>query len=47
LLAELRSRSTEALRRALGELTAGEHTIVVETISLLERLGDVLNRTDR
>jgi DNA-binding MarR family transcriptional regulator len=47
LLAELRSRSTEALRRALGELTAGEHAIVVETISLLERLGDVLNRTDR
>ena len=47
LLAELRSRSTEALRSALGELTVAEHAIVVETISLLERLSDALNRTER
>lgn len=47
LLAELRSRSTEALRSALGELTVAEHEIVVATISMLERLSDVLNRSDR
>lgn len=47
LLAELRSRSTEALRNALGELSVGEHEIVAETISLLERLSDVLNRAER
>ena len=35
LLAELRSRSTEALRSALGELTVAGHEIVVDTISLL------------
>jgi DNA-binding MarR family transcriptional regulator len=47
LLAELRSRNTEALRSALGELTVAEHEIVVETISMLERLSDVLNRSER
>jgi DNA-binding MarR family transcriptional regulator len=47
LLAELRSRSTEALRSALGEFTVAEHAIVLETISLLERLSDALNRTER
>ena len=47
LLAELRSRSTEALRSALGELTVAEHEVVMDAISLLERLGDVLNRTER
>jgi DNA-binding MarR family transcriptional regulator len=47
LLAELRSRSTEALRNALGELSVGEHEIVAETISLLERLSEVLNRAER
>jgi len=47
LLAELRSRSTEALRSALGELTVAEHEIVPDAISLLERLSDLLNRTER
>jgi DNA-binding MarR family transcriptional regulator len=47
LLAELRSRSTDALRSALGELDGLDHESVTNTISLLERLSDVLNRTER
>jgi DNA-binding MarR family transcriptional regulator len=47
LLAELRSRSTDALRSALGELDGLDHQSVANTISLLERLSDVLNRTER
>jgi DNA-binding MarR family transcriptional regulator len=47
LLAELRSRSTEALRSALAELNINEHETVAETVSLLERLSDVLNRSER
>jgi DNA-binding MarR family transcriptional regulator len=47
LLAELRARSTEALRTALAELNAAERDVVVQTISVLERLSDLLNRTER
>src|ERR1035438_7059065 len=38
LLAELRARSTEALRTALAELNAAQRDVVVQTISVLERL---------
>jgi DNA-binding MarR family transcriptional regulator len=47
LLAELRARSTEALRAALAELNAAQRDVVVQTISVLERLSDLLNRTER
>lgn len=47
LLAELRARSTEALRTALAELEAEERGVVVEMIAVLERLSDLLNRTER
>jgi len=47
LLNELRARSTEALRRALSELKAGERETVARTIDVLERLSDLLNRGDR
>jgi DNA-binding MarR family transcriptional regulator len=47
LLSELRARSTEVLRSALAELGADERDVVVESIAVLERLGELLNRTDR
>lgn len=47
LLSELRARSTEVLRSALAELSADERDVVIETIAVLERLGELLNRTDR
>jgi DNA-binding MarR family transcriptional regulator len=47
LLSELRARSTEALRSVLAELGDAERGVVVQTISLLERLSDLLNRGDR
>jgi DNA-binding MarR family transcriptional regulator len=47
LLSELRARSTEALRSALAELGLVEHEVVVQTISVLERLSDLLNSSDR
>jgi DNA-binding MarR family transcriptional regulator len=47
LLAELRARSTEALRTALAALDVGERDVVAQTIALLERLSDLLNRTER
>jgi DNA-binding MarR family transcriptional regulator len=47
LLSELRARSTEALRRALAELGLAEREVVAQTISVLERLSDLLNRSDR
>jgi DNA-binding MarR family transcriptional regulator len=47
LLAELRARSTEALRTALAELDADERVVVAQTIAVLERLSDLLNRNER
>jgi len=47
LLAELRARSTEALRTALAALDVGERDVVAQTIAVLERLSDLLNRTER
>jgi DNA-binding MarR family transcriptional regulator len=47
LLSGLRARSTEALRSALAELGLVEHEVVVQTISVLERLSDLLNSSDR
>jgi DNA-binding MarR family transcriptional regulator len=47
LLAELRDRSTEALRTALNELAVDERDVVAQTIAVLERLSDLLNRTER
>jgi DNA-binding MarR family transcriptional regulator len=47
LLAELRSRSTEALRGALSDLSRAEHGVVLQAIAMLERLSDLLNRNDR
>ena len=47
LLAELRARSTEALRSALGELNVDEHEVVAATISVLERLSDLMNYSER
>jgi DNA-binding MarR family transcriptional regulator len=47
LLAELRARSTEALRTALAELEVDERAVVAQTIAVLERLSDLLNRTER
>lgn len=47
LLAELRARSTEALRAALAALAIGERDVVAQTIAVLERLSDLLNRTER
>jgi DNA-binding MarR family transcriptional regulator len=47
LLSELRARSTEALRSALADLGLVEHEVVVQTISVLERLSDLLNSSDR
>jgi DNA-binding MarR family transcriptional regulator len=47
LLAELRARSTEALRSALSELNVAEHHVVTQAISILERLSDLLNRGER
>jgi DNA-binding MarR family transcriptional regulator len=47
LLAELRARSTEALRTALAELQSGERAVVAQTIAVLERLSDLLNRSER
>jgi DNA-binding MarR family transcriptional regulator len=47
LLGELRDRSTEALRTALAELAIEERVVVAQAIAVLERLSDLLNRTDR
>jgi DNA-binding MarR family transcriptional regulator len=47
LLAELRDRSTEALRSALAELAVDEREVVAQTIAVLERLSDLLNRSER
>lgn len=47
LLAELRARSTEALRSALGDLNVAEHDVVAATITVLERLSDLLNYSER
>jgi DNA-binding MarR family transcriptional regulator len=46
LLNELRARNTEVLRRALAELSADERGAINETIVVLERLSDLLNRND-
>jgi DNA-binding MarR family transcriptional regulator len=47
LLGELRARSTEVLRKALSELGLVEREVVGQTIAVLERLSDLLNRSDR
>jgi DNA-binding MarR family transcriptional regulator len=47
LLSELRARSTEALRHALSELESGERDVVAQSIVVLERLSDLLNRGER
>jgi DNA-binding MarR family transcriptional regulator len=47
LLAELRARSTEALRGALAGFNVDEHDVVAQAISILERLSDLLNRSER
>lgn len=48
LLGDLRARSTEALGRALGELSDAEHESVSSVVPVLERLSDILlNQTGR
>ena len=47
LLAELRTRSTQALRTALAELSVVDRETVARAIPVLERLSELLNRTER
>lgn len=47
LLAELRTRSTEALRTALAELSMVDHQTLARAVPALERLSELLNRTER
>ena len=47
LLHELRARYTEALRRALAELTPAERDCVRRTIPVMARLSDLLQSTGR
>jgi DNA-binding MarR family transcriptional regulator len=47
LLGELRQRSTEALRTALGALGATERETVARAIPVLEHLSELLSRIER
>jgi len=47
LLQQLRTRYTEALRRAMAELTPTERRAVLGTIPVLARLSDLLQSADR
>ena len=44
LMAELRTRSTEALRKALAELSVVDRQTVARAVPVLERLSELLNR---
>jgi DNA-binding MarR family transcriptional regulator len=47
LLADLRSKNTEALRSALAGLSIVDRQIVARAVPVLERLSELLNRTER
>jgi len=47
LLSELRQRSTEALRTAMGEMTAPERETISRAIPVLEHLSELLSRVER
>jgi DNA-binding MarR family transcriptional regulator len=47
LLSELRQRSTEALRTAMGEMSASERETVSRAIPVLEHLSELLSRVER
>lgn len=47
LLSELRQRSTEALRTAMGEMTAVERETISRAIPVLEHLSELLSRVER
>ena len=47
LLSELRQRSTEALRAAMGEMTAADRETISRAIPVLERLSELLSRVER
>jgi DNA-binding MarR family transcriptional regulator len=47
LLHQLRARYTEALRRALSELTPAERRVIHQTIPVMARLSELLQASER